>query len=150
MKPLFVLFSVFAVTLMVNKFIYGSFNIQLSARISMCAMLIFTAIGHFVFTKGMVMMMPKFIPYKVGLVHLTGVLEIILGVALIFPSTKVFSAWMLIVFFLLILPANIKASIEHIDIQKATFTGNGLSYLWFRIPLQALFIVWIYLSAIRY
>lgn len=43
----------------------------------------------------------------------------------------------------------IYGSIKHLDIQKATFDGNGLNYLWFRIPLQILFIVWTYLSSIK-
>jgi uncharacterized membrane protein len=55
----------------------------------------------------------------------------------------------LIVFFVLLLPANINAAIKHIDYQKGTFEGQGLNYLWFRIPLQILFIVWTYMSAIK-
>jgi hypothetical protein len=48
----------------------------------------------------------------------------------------------------LILPANIKEAIDHVDYQNATFEGKGLSYLWFRIPLQLLFIAWTYFSCI--
>jgi uncharacterized membrane protein len=50
----------------------------------------------------------------------------------------------------LLLPANIKAAKEHIDYQKGNFEGSGLKYLWFRMPLQILFILWIYLSAIKF
>ena len=48
----------------------------------------------------------------------------------------------------LALPANIYAAIKRVDYQKATFNGSGANYLWFRIPLQILFIVWMYLSCI--
>jgi uncharacterized membrane protein len=68
---------------------------------------------------------------------------------LLIPKLSVVSGWILIVFFLLLLPANIYASIKHIDFQKATFDGNGLAYLWFRIPLQIFFIIWTYISAIK-
>jgi uncharacterized membrane protein len=112
-------------------------------------MLLFTASGHFVFTQGMSMMMPDFIPYKAELVYLTGFIEIAAAVALHIPSLRVPSAWLLIVFFLLILPANIHAAIKQVDYQKGTYEGSGLSYLWFRVPLQILFIAWTYLSSIK-
>jgi hypothetical protein len=41
------------------------------------------------------------------------------------------------------------SSIEHINLYEANYNGAGLEYLWFRIPLQLFFIVWIYLSAIK-
>ncbi|MGH2645000.1 MAG: hypothetical protein ACRDE2_13690, partial [Chitinophagaceae bacterium] len=61
----------------------------------------------------------------------------------------IITGWLLILFFILILPANISAATRHIDYQKPIAEGNGLAYLWFRIPLQILFIVWTYLSAIK-
>ncbi|WP_331145734.1 hypothetical protein [Hymenobacter sp.] len=45
-------------------------------------------------------------------------------------------------FFVLILPANIHAALHHINYQKGTTDGPGPRYLWFRIPLQLLFIAW--------
>ncbi|MGA9639516.1 MAG: hypothetical protein WBQ70_13550 [Flavobacterium sp.] len=121
----------------------------MSARIGMCAMLIFTAIGHFAFTKGMAMMIPSQIPLKTEIIYFTGILEILLGIGLLIPSLRIYSAWGLIVFFIILLPANIYATIHHIDYQKGTFDGNGITYLWFRIPLQILFIVWPYYCSIK-
>jgi uncharacterized membrane protein len=112
-------------------------------------MLLFTAIGHFAFTKGMSMMIPSIVPFKTELVYLTGVLEILFGIGLLIPSLRMYSGWALIIFFMLLLPANINAAINHIDYQKGTFDGTGVSYLWFRVPLQILFIVWTYLCAIK-
>ena len=149
MKPLIVLLTVFAISLLTIKFVRGNFEFALSGRIAMAAMLVFTAIAHFAFTKGMAMMLPDFIPYKTEVVYLTGIIEIAAAIGLFIPSFSVITAWLLIAFFILILPANIYAAINHIDYQNGTFDGNGLSYLWFRIPLQILFIVWTYLSAIK-
>jgi uncharacterized membrane protein len=115
----------------------------------MSAMLLFTAVGHFAFTKGMAMMLPPFIPYKTEIVYLTGIIEIAAAVGLLIPNLREITAWLLIAFFVLILPANIYAAVKQIDYQKATFEGNGLTYLWFRVPLQILFIIWTYLSAIK-
>ena len=115
----------------------------------MSAMLAFSAIGHFVFTKGMSLMIPEFIPFKTETVYLTGIVEIIFAIGLFFPNYRVLTAWLLIVFLIVVLPANIYASIKQLDYQKSTFDGNGLTYLWFRIPLQILFIIWIYLSSVK-
>ena len=65
------------------------------------------------------------------------------------PRFKYIIGIILIVFLLLMLPANIYASMNNVNYQKGTFEGNGLTYLWFRIPLQFLFITWTYFSAIR-
>lgn len=149
MKPLIVLLAVFVVSLLTTKFVRGNFEFALSGRIAMSVMLLFTAIGHFVFTKGMSMMLPDFIPYKTEVVYLTGIIEIAGAIGLFIPNFRILTAWLLIAFFILILPANIYAALKHIDYQKGTFDGNGLTYLWFRVPLQILFIVWTYLSAIK-
>ncbi|MEP5365935.1 MAG: hypothetical protein ABJQ37_18950 [Reichenbachiella sp.] len=150
MKPLIILTSVFVISCMTNKILHGNFTFALSGRIAMSAMLLFTAIGHFVFTKGMAMMLPDFVPFRIELVYLTGILEIAAAIGLFIPKFRVVTAWLLVVFFILMLPANIYASIKHIDYQKGTFDGPGLTYLWFRIPLQILFIVWTYLSTIKF
>jgi uncharacterized membrane protein len=148
MKPLLVLLSVFVVSIASTRISRGHSDFVLSGRIAMSAMLVFTAVAHFVFTKGMTMMLPDFIPFKTTTVYLTGVIEIAAAVGLLIPNLRVVTAWLLIAFFIVILPANIYAAINHIDYQKGTFDGNGITYLWFRIPLQMLFIGWTYLTAI--
>lgn len=150
MKPLFVLLGTFAITILAIKLVYQQYDFALSARIAMSVMLLFTAIAHFAFAKGMTMMIPDFIPFKSALVLFTGLVEIAAAIGLLIPGLRVLTGWLLIVFFILLLPANINAAIKHIDYQKGTFDGNGPNYLWFRVPLQILFIVWTYLSAIRY
>ncbi|SMP23273.1 DoxX family protein [Chryseobacterium profundimaris] len=150
MKPLFILLSVFCASLLTIKIFRGNFNFYLSMRIAMSAMLIFTATGHFMFFKGMSMMLPEFIPFKTEIVYLTGILEILAAVGIFVPEIRITTAWLLIIFFILILPSNIFSAINHIDYQKATFNGDGISYLWFRIPLQIFFMIWVYLSAIKF
>ena len=149
MKPLIVLLSVFAVSLAINRIFRGNYEFALSGRIAMSVMLLFTAIGHFAFTKGMAMMLPDFIPFKTETVYLTGIIEIAAAIGLFIPNVRMLTAWSLIVFFILIMPANIYAAIKQIDYQKGTFDGHGLTYLWFRIPLQIVFIAWTYLAAIK-
>lgn len=149
MKPLFVLLLSFVISIFAIKIIKKEYDFALSARIAMATMLVFTAIGHFVFTKGMSMMIPEFIPFKENFVYLTGVFEIVIATGLLIPKFQYLSGWVLIIFLLLMLPANIYASINNVNYQKGTFDGHGLAYLWFRIPLQILFIVWTYVCSIR-
>jgi uncharacterized membrane protein len=149
MKPLIVLLIVFIASIAVNKLIKKQFDFFLSGRIAMATMLLFTAIGHFKFTEGMAMMMPDFIPMKSAMVYITGVIEIVAAIGLLMPKLYKLTAWLLIIFFIAILPANIHAAIHHIDFQNATYDGHGLNYLWFRVPLQIFFIVWVWFFGIR-
>ncbi|WP_339922450.1 hypothetical protein [uncultured Cyclobacterium sp.] len=149
MKPFLLLITVTVFAITYLRLVYGVYNITCAARIGLSAMLLFTALGHFMFTDGMAMMVPDFIPFKKELVYLTGFIEILGAIGLQVPSFQVVTAWLLILFFIMLIPANIKASMEQIDYQSANFEGNGIGYLWFRIPLQILFIGWVYFSSIR-
>lgn len=148
MKPLIVLLGVFTLTSLIARFSTGSWHLSFGGNLAMCLMLFLTAIGHFKFSQGMALMLPPFVPYRTSLVFITGVLEIIFGLALLSPALRPYAGYVLIVFFILILPSNIYAAIKHLNMEKATYDGPGLSYLWFRIPLQAFFIGWIYYFSI--
>jgi uncharacterized membrane protein len=148
MKPLIILLATFAISLFVLKFVSGSWNFSLSGCIAMSVMLLFTAIGHFAFSKGMEMMLPAYIPFKRLVVYLSGIFEIAAAVGLLIPIVRQFTGWSLILFFVLILSANIAAAGRNVNYQKGTFDGPGISYLWFRIPLQIFFIAWVYCFAI--
>ena len=143
MKPLIILLAVFLCALPIIKLVKRKWDPVLAGNIAMTAMLLFTAIGHFIFPKGMTMMLPDFLPFKETIVYLTGVIEIAAAIGLLLPAWRTTTAWLLIVFFILILPANIIAAVRHVNIEKGTLDGPGISYLWFRIPLQLLFIVWV-------
>lgn len=148
MKPLIVLLVSFVISLFVIKLLRGNFDYSLSGRIAMAIMLLFTAIAHFAFSKGMEMMLPDFIPYKKALIYFTGLVEIAAAVGLLAPGLTTLTGWLLILFFILILPANIYSAINKIDYQTGTKNGSDIKYLWFRIPLQILFITWTWFVAI--
>lgn len=150
MKPLFVLLSTFLVALLVFKFKQDRYNLAYSARIAISIMLLFTALGHFLFTTGMAMMLPDFIPLKKEVIYFTAIIEVLGAIGLHLSNHRVIAAWLLILFLILILPANIKASIEGLNYQTGTYDKQDSYYLWFRIPLQIVFIIWIYISAIRH
>ncbi|WP_316635616.1 hypothetical protein [uncultured Flavobacterium sp.] len=148
METLIVLFGTFTIALLVIWFITKRAEISQAGRIAMAAMLVLTATGHFLFTKGMAMMI-SFLPYATAIVYLTGIIELVAAAGLLIPKTKLLTGWLLILFFIVLLPANIYAASHNINLQSADYSGKGISYLWFRIPLQLLFIGWVYFFSIR-
>ena len=142
MKPLIVLLVVFGLLLLSTYLMQGWPDYLLAGNGAMAAMLLFTGVGHFTFTKGMMQMLPAFLPAKKAWILATGVLEIAAAVGLLIPTLRMETACLLAAFFLLILPANILAAQRHLNYQTGTSDGPGPRYLWFRMPLQLLFIAW--------
>ncbi|WP_230981411.1 DoxX family protein [Echinicola salinicaeni] len=130
---------------MKRKSINGAF----AGRIALSIMLVFTAMGHFMFSVGMSKMLPGFIPAKEAVIYFTGLIEIATAVGIHFNRFRKLTGILLIVFFIMILPANIKASLENLNYQTGNYDGPGLSYLWFRIPFQLLLIAWTFWFVVR-
>jgi len=149
MKPLVVLVCVFAVSLLVTKLFKQHIDYKLSGKIALAAMLLFTSLGHFLYAKGMTMMLPDFIPFRSELIFLTGFVEIAAAIGFFIPGLRGFTGILLIVFFVLVLPSNIYATIKQLNYETGTFDGKGISYLWFRIPFQALLILWTYFFVMK-
>jgi uncharacterized membrane protein len=143
MKPLVVLVVSFLLSFGIIYCFTSVNNIILSGNIAMCIMLCFTAIGHFKFARGMAMMIPRFVPFKKQVVLITGILEIVMGIALLFETYRQAAGIAVVVFFMLMLPANVSAALKNVDYEQATYTGKGLKYLWFRVPMQFFLISWV-------
>jgi len=149
MKPLFILLGTFIISCLIIKWTKQTIDYTLAARVAMACMLMFTAVGHFFFLEGMSKMLPSGIPFKIQLVALTGIMELLFAIMLLFPQFQKLTGWVLILFFILILPANIFAALHQINYKTGLEDGPGSNYLWFRIPLQFFFMFWVYFSNIR-
>jgi uncharacterized membrane protein len=144
MNPLFVLLIVFGITATILKIFYHDWNLDFAGNFAMSIMLFFTAIAHFAFNEGMAMMLPPFVPYKNVIVYITGLIEILAGIGLLIRPYRHTISLLLIIFFIVILPANIYAAIKKVNYEKGNYSGSDLKYLWFRIPLQIFFIEWVW------
>jgi len=144
MKPFIVLLATFAIALLATRSFDHRWNFIFAGNVAMSGMLLFTAIGHFVYSTGMSMMLPRSIPFKTAIIYLTGLFEIAAAIGLFILSLRHITSILLIIFFIAILPANIHAAINKVDYQKGTNEGNDEKYLWFRIPLQLFFIGWVW------
>jgi Predicted membrane protein len=149
MKPLFVLICVFAASLIGTRVFKRRFDYKLAGRIALAVMLLFTSMGHFVFTEGMTIMLPDFVPFRTELVYLTGIIEILAAAGMFIPRLRRITGILLMFFFVLVLPSNIYAAVKHVNYETGTFDGQGISYLWFRIPFQVLLIWWTYFFVMK-
>ncbi|NNE98529.1 MAG: DoxX family membrane protein [Pyrinomonadaceae bacterium] len=142
MAPLIVLLVSFGTFFALNRFLLGGrFSLSLAGRASLAVMLFVTGVTHFTNTDVMAQMIPEFMPAKRELVYFTGFCELLAVIGLLWNRTARLTAYMLLLFFIMVLPANIAGSLKQVELGGM---ANGASYLLFRIPLQILFIAWIY------
>ena len=120
---------------------------SLRGRLGLSAVFCFAGIGHFVQAGPMAMMLPEWLPTRVPIVYLSGVLEILLSVALLFPGMKRKVGILIIVMLILFLPVNIYAAVHRIPIGGHAW---GPAYLAIRVPLQLLLIGWTYSFTLRH
>jgi uncharacterized membrane protein len=113
------------------------------ARRGLAAAMIVAGITHFTKVDTFVQHLPDWVPSREIIVYLTGVIEIILGGALMFAHAQRPAVGRLVAAYLLaVLPANIYVAVSDVDV-----TGQpGGAHAWIRLPLQALFIAWALVS----
>jgi uncharacterized membrane protein len=114
--------------------------------IGLVLVFLFTASGHFVQTRPMAEMLPPFVPWRVPLVYLSGVLEIALALGIAMPATRRLAGLAAIAILVLFFPANVYAAYAQVDMGGHAW---GPVYLLIRAPLQALLIAWTWRFAVR-
>ena len=147
MAPLIFLLSTFGILYLLNRFALSRrFTLSLMGRISMAVMLVVTGVSHFTNTQQMVDMMPDFMPAKSEMIYFTGVCELLAVIGLLWSRTARLASILLIIFFVLVLPANVIGSFKSVQLGGMDY---GPLYLLFRIPLQIFFIGWVWYFGIR-
>ena len=109
-----------------------------SARFALASMFVFTAVSHFApMKKDLIAMVPPSFARPDLLVLATGVLELAGAAGLLFEATRFWAACALMLLMIAMLPANVSAARRGLEIR-----GRRVTPLWFRVPMQVLFIVW--------
>src|SRR6185295_11499774 len=85
-------------------------------------------------------MMPPYLPHHLELVYLSGLAEIVLGVAVLVPQTRRLAAWGIILLLIAVFPANLHIAMNDVPLAGAEH-GAG-EWNWVRLPLQAMLIGW--------
>ena len=116
---------------------------QTRARVGLSLFFIFTSIGHFIRTDEMAAMLPASMPYRVWLIYVTGILELLGAIGVWVPRLTKLTGFLLILMLIGILPANIYSAINRVD-----FGGHGAgpAYLLVRVPFQIFVIWWTYFA----
>jgi len=75
-----------------------------------------------------------------GLIYLSGLAEVLVGVGVLIPGTRRIAAWATILLLIAILPANIHIALYNVPVFGAA-EGAGI-FNWIRIPFQGVLILW--------
>lgn len=110
-------------------------TLQNIGRYLLGSFLTFTGIGHLTFLrKEFLAQVPPWLPISADtVVLLSGIVEIILGLSLLFLySQRIKVGWIVAAFFVAIFPGNIAQLVEH----KDAFGMNSDTARWLRLPMQ--------------
>jgi uncharacterized membrane protein len=106
----------------------------------MAAAYTFAGFNHLMNPDFYLAIMPPGLPNPEWLNVLSGLAEIVLGVFLLEPRTRVFAAWGIIALLIAVFPANIYQALENVGPDGPGSGPGGVSFV--RLPFQLVFIVW--------
>ncbi|OAI38715.1 DoxX family protein [Planctomycetaceae bacterium SCGC AG-212-D15] len=106
------------------------------SKYSLTLFLVAAGALHFIRSEFYLKIMPPYLPWPLGLVYLSGFIEVALGLLLLVPRLSRLAAWGIIALLIAVFPANIYLY-QHQEIMP----GPPLLHL-LRLPLQAVFILW--------
>jgi uncharacterized membrane protein len=102
---------------------------------------LFVAAGlnHFFNPEFYLKIMPPYLPWHLPLVYVSGIVEAVLGAALMVRRSTRLAAWGLIALLVAVYPANI-----HMALNPELYPEYGRAALWLRLPLQLVLMVLVY------
>lgn len=87
-----------------------------------------------------VAIMPPGLPSPEWLNVISGLFEIVLGVYVLEPRTRILAAWGIVALLIAIFPATVYVAMANVGLEgPGTGIGTGN---WVRLPFQAVFIAW--------
>ena len=107
--------------------------------IALSVMFLFTGIFHFIIKEKLIAMIPAFIPWRLEIITLTGIMEIAFAIGFLFPRFRSLTGKVSIVFLIVVFSSNVYGALTHVDLAGHVY---GPIYLLFRLPLQIFLIIW--------
>ena len=102
----------------------------------MSLLYVIVGVKHFTNTDFFVSIVPSIIYWKEEVVLLSGLIEIILGILLLFNQTRKLAAWGIILLLIAVFPANIYLYLSEIPREALSISKNqALFRMPFQIPL---------------
>ena len=111
------------------------FDIKYFSLMAMGVFYISIGTSHFTSPIWYVQIVPPYLPYKLELVYISGLFEILFGGMLFFKKTRCLAGWGLILFLIAVYPANIYLA----QTNGAAMNTTPL-IAWGRLPVQFIFI----------
>jgi len=111
------------------------FDIKYLSLIVMGIFYISIGISHFTSPIWYVQIVPPYLPYKLELVYISGLFEILFGGMLLFKKTRFLAGWGLILLLIAVYPANIYLA----QTNGAAMNTTPL-IAWGRLPVQFIFV----------
>ncbi len=110
------------------------------ARLTLGILFVIAGVLHFAITSVYVGIMPAYLPEPRLLVQISGLCEILGGLGILEPRTRVVAAWGLIALLLAVMPANLNMALH-----PEQWPRIPAWILWMRLPLQLPLILWAWL-----
>ncbi len=111
------------------------YDIKYFSLIVMGVFYISIGISHFTSPIWYVQIVPPYLPYKLELVYISGLFEILFGGMLFFKKTRFLAGWGLILLLIAVYPANIYLA----QTNGAAMNTTPL-IAWGRLPVQFIFV----------
>ncbi len=113
----------------------------LTAVVFVCA-----GANHFAHPRFYLKIVPPFFPAPAALVAISGACEIIGGIGLLIPPLQRAAGWGLLALLIAVFPANLYMAL---DPDRVPHGDIPVWLLWFRLPMQAVFIAWVWWVALK-
>jgi uncharacterized membrane protein len=108
-------------------------------RLLLGLFLVVAGTGHFTMTEAFLAQVPPFLPAPETVVVVSGVVEILLGAALLLlPRHRVVLGWLAAALFVAVLPGNVSQAVTG----TAAFGLDSDAARWGRLAFQPLLVVW--------
>lgn len=124
-----------------------AFDRRAAAAAGLGLVFILTGVGHFAQTATMAQMLPPWVPERMLLIQLSGLLEFVIAAGFFVPRFRTLAAQCAITVLILFFPANIYAALNQIPLGGHAW---GPVYLLIRAPLQLALVAWAYWFVIAY
>jgi uncharacterized membrane protein len=112
-----------------------------AAPLGMALLFLFAASGHFLITDAVAQMLPSAFPWRIGVIYLTGVVELVVAIGFLIPAARLIAAFAAVSLLIIFFPANVYAAFQRVPIGGHEW---GPEYLLLRGPVQLILIAWIW------
>jgi uncharacterized membrane protein len=113
--------------------------LRTGGRWALAGLLALAGVGHFLVPEEFLGQVPPWVPAREAVVYVSGVVELLLAVALVaLPRHRVLVGWVVAAFFVVIFPGNVSQAVTGAD----AFGLDTPLARWTRLAFQPVLVVW--------